>query len=61
MIKVEVKSLLKQQLKDMKILNIVLKTDVNGSLEAIKSSIQKMVNEEEERAKIKEKEKEDEK
>ena len=32
--------------KDMKILNIVLKTDVNGSLEAIKSSIQKMVNEE---------------
>jgi len=32
--------------KDMKILNIVLKTDVNGSLEAIKSSIQKMVNDE---------------
>ena len=32
--------------KDMKILNIVLKTDVNGSLEAIKSSIMKLVNEE---------------
>ena len=31
--------------KDMKILNIVLKTDVNGSLEAIKSSIMKLVNE----------------
>ncbi len=32
--------------KDMKILNIVLKTDVNGSLEAIKSSVMKLVNEE---------------
>lgn len=32
--------------KDMKILNIVLKTDVNGSLEAIKSSIMKLVNDE---------------
>ena len=32
--------------KDMKILNIVLKTDVNGSLEAIKASIMKLVNEE---------------
>ncbi len=32
--------------KDMKILNIVLKTDVNGSLEAIKSSVLKLVNDE---------------
>ena len=32
--------------KDMKILNIVLKTDVNGSLEAIKASVMKLVNEE---------------
>ena len=32
--------------KDMKILNIVLKTDVHGSLEAIKGSIVKLVNEE---------------
>ena len=32
--------------KDMKILNVVLKTDVNGSLEAIKSSVMKLVNEE---------------
>ncbi len=32
--------------KDKKILNIVLKTDVNGSLEALKSSIMKLVNEE---------------
>ena len=32
--------------KDMKILNIVLKTDVNGSLEAIKSSVMKFVNDE---------------
>ncbi len=32
--------------KDMKILNIVLKTDVNGSLEAIKSSVMKLVNDE---------------
>ena len=32
--------------KDMKILNIVLKTDVHGSLEAIKASIVKLVNEE---------------
>ena len=32
--------------KDVKILNIVLKTDVNGSLEAIKSSIMKLVNDE---------------
>ncbi len=32
--------------KDVKILNIILKTDVNGSLEAIKSSIMKLVNDE---------------
>ncbi len=32
--------------KDMKILNIILKTDVHGSLEAIKTSIMKLVNEE---------------
>ena len=32
--------------KDMKILNIVLKTDVHGSLEAIKASIVKLVNDE---------------
>ncbi|MCQ2564411.1 MAG: translation initiation factor IF-2, partial [Clostridia bacterium] len=32
--------------KDMKVLNIVLKTDVNGSLEAIKTSVMKLVNEE---------------
>lgn len=32
--------------KDMKILNIILKTDVHGSLEAIKSSIAKLVNDE---------------
>ena len=32
--------------KDMKILNIVLKTDVHGSLEAIKTSIMKLVNDE---------------
>ena len=32
--------------KDMKILNIVLKTDVHGSLEAIKGSIMKLVNDE---------------
>ena len=32
--------------KDVKILNIVLKTDVNGSLEAIKASVMKLVNEE---------------
>lgn len=32
--------------KDMKILNIVLKTDVHGSLEAIKSSIMKIQNDE---------------
>lgn len=32
--------------KDMKILNIVLKTDVHGSLEAIKSSVMKLVNDE---------------
>ena len=32
--------------KDMKILNIVLKTDVHGSLEAIKGSVVKLVNEE---------------
>ena len=32
--------------KDMKILNIILKTDVHGSLEAIKSSVMKLVNEE---------------
>ena len=32
--------------KDMKILNIVLKTDVHGSLEAIKGSVMKLVNEE---------------
>ncbi|MBE5741348.1 MAG: translation initiation factor IF-2 [Clostridiales bacterium] len=32
--------------KDMKILNVVLKTDVHGSLEAIKSSIMKLVNDE---------------
>ena len=32
--------------KDMKILNIVLKTDVNGSLEAIKASVMKLVNDE---------------
>lgn len=32
--------------KDIKILNIILKTDVHGSLEAIKSSIMKLVNDE---------------
>ncbi|MCQ2556298.1 MAG: translation initiation factor IF-2, partial [Clostridia bacterium] len=32
--------------KDMKVLNIVLKTDVNGSLEAIKTSVMKLVNDE---------------
>ncbi len=32
--------------KDVKILNLVLKTDVNGSLEAIKSSVMKFVNDE---------------
>ena len=32
--------------KDMKILNIVLKTDVHGSLEALKASILKLVNDE---------------
>ena len=32
--------------KDVKILNIILKTDVHGSLEAIKSSILKLVNDE---------------
>lgn len=32
--------------KDMKILNVVLKTDVHGSLEAIKGSIMKLVNDE---------------
>ena len=32
--------------KDLKILNIVLKTDVHGSLEAIKSSIGKLTNDE---------------
>ncbi len=32
--------------KDVKILNIILKTDVHGSLEAIKSSIMKLVNDE---------------
>jgi len=32
--------------KDMKILNIVLKTDVHGSLEALKASIMKLVNDE---------------
>ena len=32
--------------KDVKILNIILKTDVNGSLEAVKSSIMKLVNDE---------------
>lgn len=32
--------------KDMKILNIILKTDVHGSLEAIKASIMKLVNDE---------------
>ena len=32
--------------KDMKILNIVLKTDVHGSLEAIKTSVMKLVNDE---------------
>ena len=32
--------------KDMKILNIVLKTDVHGSLEAIKASVMKLVNDE---------------
>ena len=32
--------------KDMKILNVVLKTDVHGSLEAIKASIAKLVNDE---------------
>ncbi len=32
--------------KDMKILNIVLKTDVHGSLEAIKGSVLKLVNDE---------------
>ena len=30
----------------MKILNIVLKTDVHGSLEAIKGSVMKLVNDE---------------
>lgn len=32
--------------KDVKVLNIILKTDVHGSLEAIKSSIMKLVNDE---------------
>jgi len=32
--------------KDMKILNIVLKTDVHGSLEAIKTSVMKLINDE---------------
>ncbi len=32
--------------KDVKVLNIILKTDVNGSLEAIRSSIMKLVNDE---------------
>lgn len=32
--------------KDVKILNIILKTDVHGSLEAIKSSIMKLINDE---------------
>ena len=32
--------------KDKKILNVILKTDVNGSLEAIKSSIAKITNDE---------------
>lgn len=32
--------------KDVKILNIVLKTDVHGSLEAIKSSVMKLANDE---------------
>ena len=32
--------------KDLKVLNIVLKTDVHGSLEAIKASIMKLVNDE---------------
>ena len=32
--------------KDMKILNIILKTDVHGSLEAIKASVMKLVNDE---------------
>ncbi len=32
--------------KDVKVLNVILKTDVNGSLEAIRSSIMKLVNEE---------------
>ena len=32
--------------KDMKILNIILKTDVHGSLEAIKGSVSKLVNDE---------------
>ncbi len=32
--------------KDMKILNIVLKTDVHGSLEAIKTSVAKLINDE---------------
>ena len=32
--------------KDMKVLNIVLKTDVHGSLEAIKASVMKLENEE---------------
>ncbi len=32
--------------KDMKILNIVIKTDVHGSLEAIKGSVMKLVNDE---------------
>ncbi len=32
--------------KDVKVLNIILKTDVNGSLEAIRSSIMKLANDE---------------
>ena len=32
--------------KDMKILNVILKTDVHGSLEAIKASVMKLQNEE---------------
>ncbi len=32
--------------KDMKVLNIILKTDVHGSLEAIKASVMKLQNEE---------------
>ena len=38
--------LLKNQIDNTKTLNIIIKADVNGSLEAIKNSLQKLSNEE---------------